>query len=68
VNSYLIADTKPILIDTGLAHDRGPLLNALAGEVDTVLRHLHIVPDRPAWLPDADPVPAALAPPDLLSV
>ena len=40
---------------------------AVHGKVDTVLRHLHTVPDRPAWLPDADPVPAALAAHDLLS-
>jgi hypothetical protein len=35
--------------------------------VDTVLRHMYAVPGRAAWLPQADPVPAALATPDVLS-
>jgi flavorubredoxin len=30
----MIAATEPILIDTGLAHDRGPLPDAVASEVD----------------------------------
>jgi flavorubredoxin len=34
VNCYLIAAAEPVLVDTGLAHDRGPLLDALAREVD----------------------------------
>ncbi len=34
VNSYLITATESILIDTGLAHDRGPLLDAVQGRID----------------------------------
>jgi flavorubredoxin len=33
VNTYLITAAEPVLIDTGLAHDRGPLLDALAGAI-----------------------------------
>jgi hypothetical protein len=38
---------------------------AVHDKVDAVLRHMHTVPDRPACLPEAAPVPAALAAHDL---
>lgn len=34
VNTYLITAAEPVLIDTGLAHDRGPVLDALQGAID----------------------------------
>jgi hypothetical protein len=41
---------------------------AVHRRTDTVIRHLRTVPDRPAWLPEADPIPAALAAHDTLPV
>ncbi len=40
---------------------------AVHGHVGTVVEHLRTVPDRPAWVPDADDIPAALAAHDTLT-
>ncbi|MGH3904184.1 MAG: hypothetical protein ACRDTE_08345 [Pseudonocardiaceae bacterium] len=40
---------------------------AVHGHVDIVVEHMHMVSDRPGWLPDADDIPAALAAHDTLT-
>jgi flavorubredoxin len=53
------------VLDTIAALDAAHLYSshapALHGRVPTAIHHLRTVPERPAWLPDADPIPAALA-------
>jgi glyoxylase-like metal-dependent hydrolase (beta-lactamase superfamily II) len=68
-----IADSRRFgsLLDSLAALDAAHLYSshapAVHGRVATAIQHMHTIPELPAWLPDADPIPAALASHDAIA-